>query len=149
MSAFPLAPQGFPGARPAMTSLWHGGTEEPLQPVVPLVGAGVDELVGVGVGVDVRVGGGVCVGDGSRLGLGDRPGLWVGFGDWDLTVVPGFPVVPRLGVAARRTISPPREGWAVCLRPDRAWADAGGLADGAAVTEGTAGASAEVTGGGA
>jgi hypothetical protein len=146
-----------------MTSLWHGGTEEPLQPVVPLVSAGVGELVGVGVGVgvrvgvgvgvgvgvDVRVGGGVRVGDGSRLGLGDRPGLWVGFGDWDLTVVPGFPVVPRLGVAARRTISPPREGWAVCLRPDRAWADAGGLADGAAVTEGTAGASAEVTGGGA
>ncbi|MGI8448643.1 MAG: hypothetical protein ACR2MP_15995 [Streptosporangiaceae bacterium] len=63
-------------------------------------------------------------------------------------MVPDFRVVPTLGVAARLAIPPSRAAWEVCRPPDRAWADAGGLADGAAVTEGTSGASAEVTGGG-
>ena len=97
--------------------------------------------MGVGDGDGVGVG----VGDGSRPGLGDRVGLRAGFGDADLTVVLDVRVALTLGPAARPWITArgPRE---VCRRPDRACAGAGGLADGAAVTDGTAGASAEVTG---
>ena len=89
---------------------------------MPLVGVEVDEPAGVGVGGEV----GVWDGGGSRRGLGDRLGLWAGFGDGDLTVLPDFRVSPTLGVAARLAIPPPaRRGRRACpgTAPGRTRAD--------------------------
>jgi hypothetical protein len=130
------------------------------QPDVPVVGGGVDEPVGVGVGLGVDVGVGVGVGvgvvgvgvgvgDGSWPGRGDWPGLRSGDGDGDGdsdgTVVADLRIVARPGIVA--WVPPCRAPSEACLRPDCAWAATGGLAAGAAVTDGTAGASADAMGG--